>query len=806
MEAADLVVINTCAIREAAEAKVDRAPGPPRPAQGREPGAARRPDRLLGPRVEPRPASRGATRRWTCSCGPTRSPSSSTAWGSRRRRRRSGALAMTAATTLVKGAPVSDATHLVRARADAIAGGAVSRASAISAWLPIIYGCDKTCTYCIVPFSRGPERSRPFDEIVDEARALAAAGFREVTLLGQNVNSYGHDLPAEPRFAHVDDRPHRRAGTRTARRARTSRSSSGRSTALRTADGAPAIPRLRFVTSHPWDLSDRLIDAMADCPSRVRVAPPAGPVGLGLDAPPDGPPVHDRATTSSGSRGSASAVPGHRALDRRHRRVLRRDRGRVRGDARACSRRSASTRSSRPPTASGPGTPGHAARGRRPRGREAPPARRRCSGVQEAIGLERNRAWLGRTTEVLVDTDRPAALPRPRRPTRRPGTRRVARRLRAPPRRRRRTSPAAPARTSSSTSPGSPALLGPARAGDDRARRARTRCAARSPEPGRRCPPPRSSSSAARPPPARPGLAIALAERPRRPRASRPRSCRRTRGRSTGASTSGRPRRRPRSGRGSSTTASTSSIPTSRTRSPSSARTRWAPSRRSGTRGGVGILAGGTGLLAARGRRRASTPTRCRRTPAVRAGARGGPRARRRRGARGTPRDPGADARGARRPAQPAARRPRARDRDAPRATRRCRAPLGYPAPVLGLQLVVEPAELRRRIAARARAQFDAGLVEEARALRERFDPALPAFSAIGYRESWAFLDGLVLARGGDRARRAAQRRLREAPADLVPARAVARESLDATADPARTCGARSNAFVDGLPRSRRSR
>jgi tRNA dimethylallyltransferase len=68
--------------------------------------------------------------------------------------------------------------------------------------------------------------------------------------------------------------------------------------------------------------------------------------------------------------------------------------------------------------------------------------------------------------------------------------------------------------------------------------------------------------------------------------------------------------------------------------------------------------------------------------------------------------------------------------------------PVGYPAPVLGLQLVVESAEHRRRIAARARAQFDAGLVEEARALRERFDPALPAFSAIGYRESWAFLDG----------------------------------------------------------------
>jgi tRNA dimethylallyltransferase len=71
-------------------------------------------------------------------------------------------------------------------------------------------------------------------------------------------------------------------------------------------------------------------------------------------------------------------------------------------------------------------------------------------------------------------------------------------------------------------------------------------------------------------------------------------------------------------------------------------------------------------------------------------------------------------------------------------------ARLGYPAPIVGFQLAIEPVEHRRRIAARARAQFDAGLVEEARALRERFDPLLPAFSAIGYRESWGYLDGML--------------------------------------------------------------
>ena len=144
--------------------------------------------------------------------------------------------------------------------------GPLRRDSATSAWLPIIYGCDKTCTYCIVPFARGPERSRPFDELIDEARSLAAAGYREVTLLGQNVNSYGHDLAPDDRFADIhrsrelgrridlDGRPDIAALLRTL-------------DDLRSEDGAPAIPRVRFVTSHPWDLSDRLIAAMAELES-----------------------------------------------------------------------------------------------------------------------------------------------------------------------------------------------------------------------------------------------------------------------------------------------------------------------------------------------------------------------------------------------------------------------------------------------------------------------------------------------------------------------------------------------------------
>jgi tRNA-2-methylthio-N6-dimethylallyladenosine synthase len=144
--------------------------------------------------------------------------------------------------------------------------GTIARQSAASAWLPIIYGCDKTCTYCIVPFSRGPERSRPFDDVVNEARTLAAQGYREVTLLGQNVNSYGHDLAPDTRFGDVHAARH--LGRRLDLEGKPDMAALLRAVdGLRTADGVPAISRLRFVTSHPWDLSERLIAAMADCPS-----------------------------------------------------------------------------------------------------------------------------------------------------------------------------------------------------------------------------------------------------------------------------------------------------------------------------------------------------------------------------------------------------------------------------------------------------------------------------------------------------------------------------------------------------------
>ena len=398
MDVADVVVINTCAIREAAEAKVVGRQGHLGRLKAANPGM-----RVVLTGCSVRESNRaGLARRYPAVdvfLRPDEEPELIDRLGLASAQAPVGALAMTAATTLVKGTSVSDATHLVRARADAVAGGAVSRSSAISAWLPIIYGCDKTCTYCIVPFSRGPERSRPFDEIVDEARALAEGGFREVTLLGQNVNSYGHDLPAEPRFADVDTA--RTVGRRQDRDGRPDLAALIRAVdGLRTAGGAPAIPRLRFVTSHPWDLSDRLVEAMADCPSvceslhlpvqsgsdsmlrrmgrqytiehylermaRIRAAVPG--ISLSTDV-----------IVGFCGETEAEYEDTLRLLET------------VRFDqvfAAAYSER--------------PGTPATRLADDVP----AAEKRRRLVGLlglQEAIGLERNRAWLGRTAEVLVE-------------------------------------------------------------------------------------------------------------------------------------------------------------------------------------------------------------------------------------------------------------------------------------------------------------------------------------------------------------------------------------------------------------------
>lgn len=110
----------------------------------------------------------------------------------------------------------------------------VHRFGTFKAWVNIMYGCDKFCTYCIVPYTRGKQRSRKMSEILKEVQELKDEGYKEITLLGQNVNAYGKDMDNEQDFATLLEEV-----------------------------AKIGIPRVRFTTSHPWDFSEQMIDIIA---------------------------------------------------------------------------------------------------------------------------------------------------------------------------------------------------------------------------------------------------------------------------------------------------------------------------------------------------------------------------------------------------------------------------------------------------------------------------------------------------------------------------------------------------------------
>ena len=114
----------------------------------------------------------------------------------------------------------------------------IIRQSKVKAFVTVSVGCDKNCSFCVVPLTRGREVSKPKDVILREVHALAQEGYREVTLLGQNVNSYGRDLAKKPAFPDL----------------------------LRAVAGVDGIERVRFTTSHPRDLSPELIEVIASEP------------------------------------------------------------------------------------------------------------------------------------------------------------------------------------------------------------------------------------------------------------------------------------------------------------------------------------------------------------------------------------------------------------------------------------------------------------------------------------------------------------------------------------------------------------
>ena len=112
------------------------------------------------------------------------------------------------------------------------------RGQLVSAHVPVVYGCSHACTFCIIPFRRGVERSRPVGDIVAEIRSLASQGVREVTLLGQIVDRYGRDIPDGPNLAGL----------------------------LRIVHEVEGIERIRFLTSHPNYFTEELMDAVAELP------------------------------------------------------------------------------------------------------------------------------------------------------------------------------------------------------------------------------------------------------------------------------------------------------------------------------------------------------------------------------------------------------------------------------------------------------------------------------------------------------------------------------------------------------------
>ena len=122
-----------------------------------------------------------------------------------------------------------------------IEGLPIRRESPFQAYVTIMYGCNNFCSYCIVPYVRGRERSRSADDILREVEALQKNGVQEIMLLGQNVNSYGNDMPGGVTFPQL---LHRVSQT--------------------------GIPRIRFMTSHPKDLSDELIEEIASNPALCR--------------------------------------------------------------------------------------------------------------------------------------------------------------------------------------------------------------------------------------------------------------------------------------------------------------------------------------------------------------------------------------------------------------------------------------------------------------------------------------------------------------------------------------------------------
>ena len=256
----------------------------------------------------------------------------------------------------------------------------------VTAFVPVIHGCDKFCTYCIVPYRRGREKSRTIDDIRNEVEHYCARGVREVTLLGQTVEAYGHDLRTPDEAMLASRRP-------------------DLGDLMRAIHDVPGLERIRFLTSYPKDMTARIIDAVAELPKvceNFNI-----PVQSGDDA------VLERMR-----RGYTldeylekfelvrARMPDAAMVDRHHRRLLRRDRRGVPAHVRparapalrqgARRRVLAAPRHDRAP---------HAGRRRAGRG-EAGAAAARSSSWRRASRSRSTSGSLTREQQVLVESRR----------------------------------------------------------------------------------------------------------------------------------------------------------------------------------------------------------------------------------------------------------------------------------------------------------------------------------------------------------------------------------------------------------------
>ena len=164
------------------------------------------------------------------------------------------------------------------------------------AYLTIIEGCDKACSYCVVPYTRGPERSRASDSILREVRQLAELGYSEVQLLGQTVNSYNDPTARKMRFSEL---------------------------LLAVAD-APGIRRVRFTTSHPRDFTQDIVDAIDAQPKLVQSRASAGAIGFDASLAGDAEDVHPR-RVSGEDRDDSRREAAHQHYDGHYRGISWRD-------------------------------------------------------------------------------------------------------------------------------------------------------------------------------------------------------------------------------------------------------------------------------------------------------------------------------------------------------------------------------------------------------------------------------------------------------------------------------------------------